>query len=38
MSEQHAHNGFALPAIGLGTYQLNGVAGAEAVANGIRGG
>ncbi|MGO1539773.1 MAG: aldo/keto reductase [Leucobacter sp.] len=38
MSELHAHNGFALPAIGLGTYKLNGVAGAEAVANGIRGG
>lgn len=30
-----AHNGFALPAIGLGTYALNGDAGAEAVAGGI---
>ena len=30
-----AHNGFALPAIGLGTYGLNGDAGAEAVAGGI---
>ncbi|WP_314647705.1 aldo/keto reductase [uncultured Microbacterium sp.] len=27
-----AHNGFALPAIGLGTYALNGDAGAEAVS------
>lgn len=31
-----AHNGFALPAIGLGTYALNGKAGADAVATGIR--
>ena len=30
-----AHNGFALPAIGLGTYRLDGDAGAEAVAAGI---
>ena len=30
-----AHNGFALPAIGLGTYGLNGDDGAAAVAGGI---
>ncbi|MFD5225573.1 aldo/keto reductase [Microbacterium sp. NPDC058342] len=30
-----AHNGFALPAVGLGTYRLNGEAGAAAVAAGI---
>lgn len=30
-----AHNGFALPAIGLGTYGLLGDAGADAVAGGI---
>ena len=30
-----AHNGFALPAIGLGTYALNGDAGADAVAGAI---
>lgn len=30
-----AHNGFALPAIGLGTYGLNGDAGAAAVAGGL---
>lgn len=30
-----AHNGFRLPAVGLGTYRLNGDAGAEAVAAGI---
>ncbi len=30
-----AHNGFALPAIGLGTYRLDGDAGADAVAAGI---
>lgn len=30
-----AHNGFALPAIGLGTYRLNGDTGAAAVAAGI---
>ena len=33
-----AHNGFALPAVGLGTYGLRGQAGADAVAEGIRGG
>lgn len=31
-----AHNGFALPAVGLGTYRLNGETGAAAVAAGIR--
>lgn len=30
-----AHNGFTLPAIGLGTYALNGYAGAAAVAGAI---
>lgn len=30
-----AHNGFTLPAIGLGTYRLNGEAGAAAIAAGI---
>ncbi|MFJ4225246.1 aldo/keto reductase [Microbacterium sp. NPDC089695] len=30
-----AHNGFALPALGLGTYALNGDAGADAVASAI---
>ena len=30
-----AHNGFTLPAIGLGTYRLNGDAGADAVAGAI---
>lgn len=30
-----AHNGFTLPAIGLGTYRLNGDAGRAAVAAGI---
>ncbi|WEK59931.1 MAG: aldo/keto reductase [Candidatus Microbacterium colombiense] len=30
-----AHNGFALPAIGLGTYALNGDAGAAAVAGAL---
>ncbi len=38
MSEQQAHDGFTLPAIGLGTYRLNGVAGAEAVSAALRGG
>ncbi len=38
MSEQQAHDGFSLPAIGLGTYRLNGIAGAEAVAAALRGG
>lgn len=33
-----AHNGFALPAIGLGTYALDGDAGAAAVAGGISAG
>ena len=30
-----AHNGFELPAIGLGTYRLNGAAGAAAIAAGV---
>lgn len=30
-----AHNGFALPALGLGTYALNGDAGADAVASAV---
>lgn len=30
-----AHNGFTLPAIGLGTYRLNGEEGAAAIAAGI---
>ena len=30
-----AHNGFTLPALGLGTYALNGDAGAESVATAI---
>lgn len=30
-----AHNGFTLPAIGLGTYRLNGAEGAAAIAAGI---
>ncbi|MFT4233050.1 MAG: aldo/keto reductase, partial [Leucobacter sp.] len=38
MIEQHAHNGFTLPAIGLGTYKLNGAAGAAAVTSAIGGG
>ncbi|MCT1394925.1 aldo/keto reductase [Microbacterium sp. p3-SID338] len=33
-----AHNGFALPALGLGTYRLNGDAGADAVAQALRAG
>ncbi|WP_226533065.1 aldo/keto reductase [Microbacterium paraoxydans] len=33
-----AHNGFVLPAIGLGTYRLNGDRGADAVAGGIAAG
>ncbi|UWF78535.1 MULTISPECIES: aldo/keto reductase [Microbacterium] len=33
-----AHNGFALPAVGLGTYRLNGEAGAAAVTAGIEAG
>lgn len=35
MIEQHAYDGFALPAIGLGTYKLNGVAGAAAVRSAV---
>lgn len=31
-----AHNGFTLPAVGLGTYRLNGEVGAAAVAAGVR--
>lgn len=38
MTEQRAHNGFTLPAIGFGTYRLNGAAGAEAVREAVRGG
>lgn len=30
-----AHNGFSLPAVGLGTYRLNGEAGARSIAAGI---
>ena len=37
MVEARAHNGFTLPPIGLGTYRLNGGAGAEAVATAARG-
>lgn len=33
-----AHNGFALPALGLGTYRLNGEAGAAAIAGAIEAG
>lgn len=33
-----AHNGFALPALGFGTYRLNGDAGADAVAGAIAAG
>ncbi|GAB2554659.1 aldo/keto reductase [Leucobacter ruminantium] len=38
MDEQRAHNGFTLPAIGFGTYKLNGAEGAAAIASAIRGG
>ncbi|WP_449282932.1 aldo/keto reductase [Leucobacter sp.] len=38
MIEQRAHDGFTLPAIGLGTYRLNGVAGAAAVRSAVDGG
>lgn len=38
MNEQRAHDGFTLPAIGLGTYRLNGVAGADAVSSALRSG
>lgn len=31
-----AHNGFRLPAVGLGTYRLNGQGGADAVAAALR--
>lgn len=33
-----AHNGFSLPALGLGTYRLNGAAGAEAITAALDGG
>jgi len=38
MIEQRAHDGFALPAIGLGTYKLNGIAGAAAVRSAVENG
>lgn len=38
MSEQRAHDGFTLPAIGLGTYRLNGIAGAAAVRSAVENG
>lgn len=38
MAAQTAHDGFALPAIGLGTYKLNGIAGADAVRAAAEGG
>lgn len=38
MIEQRAHDGFTLPAIGLGTYKLNGAAGAAAVRSAVEGG
>lgn len=38
MTSLTAHNGFTLPAIGLGTYKLNGIAGSEAVASAISNG
>jgi diketogulonate reductase-like aldo/keto reductase len=38
MIEQQAHDGFTLPAIGLGTYRLNGSAGAEAISTAVRSG
>lgn len=38
MAEQRAHDGTILPAIGLGTYRLNGMAGADAVSSAIRSG
>ncbi|BDZ38152.1 aldo/keto reductase [Microbacterium suwonense] len=31
-----AHNGFALPAVGLGTYRLHGQSGADAVSDALR--
>jgi diketogulonate reductase-like aldo/keto reductase len=36
MIEARAHDGFVLPAIGLGTYALNGVAGARAIGEAVR--
>lgn len=33
-----AHNGFSLPALGLGTYRLNGIAGAKAITAALNGG
>lgn len=33
-----AHNGFSLPALGLGTYRLNGIAGAAAITAALNGG
>lgn len=38
MSGLTAHNGFTLPAIGLGTWAMRGDAGADAVASAIRAG
>lgn len=38
MTDLQAHNGFSVPAIGLGTYKLNGIAGSEAVRTAIDGG
>lgn len=38
MIEQRAHDGFALPAIGLGTYGLNGIAGAASVRSAVEAG
>lgn len=38
MTQLRAHNGFELPPIGLGTYALNGIAGASAVAAAVRNG
>lgn len=38
MHAQQAHDGFTLPAIGLGTYRLNGFAGAQAVTQAITSG
>ena len=38
MTALTAHNGFALPVIGLGTWAMRGDAGADAVASAIRAG
>lgn len=38
MADVLAHNGFALPPIGFGTYKLNGVAGSAAVINAVQAG